>query len=314
MTESQEPRNDHAEHEATDALLHDDARFRAIFHTVSIGLCVGNLRGEIVESNAAFQRMSGYPADELKGKSFIEFMHPDDYGADWRLFRELMVGERDEYQVERRYLRKDGGVLWGRVTVSLVRDENGVPRFAVGLVENISERKEIEDQLATLLHRDELTGLYNRRGFFTLAEQQIKLAPRRHEGLLLVYADVDNLKDINDHYGHAVGDQALIETSELLQETFRDTDIIARFGGDEFVALAVDANPGSERRILARLREGLQRRAALPERRYVLSISCGTVFFDHAKPQALQAMIEQADALMYADKARKRARHGSGEQ
>ena len=104
------------------------------------------------------------------------------------------------------------------------------------------ERKRMEEEIRSLSLTDELTGLYNRRGFTLLAEQEVKLAHRMNRTMLLFFCDVDNLKGINDTHGHAQGDLALKEVSAILKETFREADILARLGGDEFVVLAVDAS------------------------------------------------------------------------
>ncbi len=104
------------------------------------------------------------------------------------------------------------------------------------------ERKRMEEEIRSLSLTDELTGLYNRRGFTLLAEREVKLARRIKKNMLMFFFDVNNLKIINDTHGHAQGDQALRDLAAILKETFREADIIARIGGDEFAALAVDAS------------------------------------------------------------------------
>lgn len=102
------------------------------------------------------------------------------------------------------------------------------------------EHARMHERLHTISLHDDLTGLYNRRGFFTLAEHLLKLAKRQQEGLFMLYADLDDLKKINDTLGHQKGDWALIDTANLLKETFRESDIIARIGGDEFVVMPIE--------------------------------------------------------------------------
>ncbi|MHB9026617.1 MAG: GGDEF domain-containing protein [Armatimonadota bacterium] len=281
--------------------------FRTIFENLGIGLGVGDVRGRILECNHALAVFLGVSEEEIIGRKNIEFTHPDDRAADWRLFKELMSGKRERYQVEKRYLHKNGDVIWGRMTVSLIRDDDGVPHLALGLVEDITERKQAEERLLSLLRTDELTGLYNRRGFYTLAEQLLKLALRRKQELLLVYVDIDGMKTINDTHGHTAGDFALIETATLLKDTFRESDIIARFGGDEFVVLAPDTHRSHAARIIERLEAKLLERNAVIYQRFPLSLSYGTVYFDHASPRTLQEILVQADHAMYHEKERKRA-------
>jgi PAS domain S-box-containing protein len=123
------------------ALRESESRFRAIFEHAAIGIKLADRDGRLVGCNRALQEMLGYTEAELLGRSFIEFSHPDDGVADWNLLQELMAGSRDHYQMEKRFLRKDGRLVWGRLTVSLVRDAGGGPRFAVGMVEDITARK-----------------------------------------------------------------------------------------------------------------------------------------------------------------------------
>lgn len=123
------------------------ARFRAVFEDAAIGMAMVDTEGRLEESNPALQRMLGYSGEELSGMAFSEFTYPGDVTADLELYRDLVAGERDYYQMEKRYVRKDGRLLWGRLTVSLVRGAGSEPRFALGMVEDITDRKRIEQDL-----------------------------------------------------------------------------------------------------------------------------------------------------------------------
>ena len=116
-----------------------EARFRAIFDAAVIGIALVDLEGHPVESNRALQRLLGYSGEELRGLTFPSLTHPEDVEADVALARELFAGQREAYQIEKRYVRKDGGIVWGRLTASLVRDAAGVPRYGLGMVEEITE-------------------------------------------------------------------------------------------------------------------------------------------------------------------------------
>jgi diguanylate cyclase (GGDEF)-like protein len=164
-----------------------------------------------------------------------------------------------------------------------------------------------EQELRELSLEDELTKLSNRRGFMTLAEQQFRVANRSKKEMFLLYADLDDLKVINDTLGHEEGDGALAETAAVLREAFRESDIIARVGGDEFVVLAIDAGDGRADVLNQRLREKIEVFNARPNRKYVLSLSLGTARYDPEKPCSIQDLINRADKRMYQDKlARKR--------
>ena len=162
----------------------------------------------------------------------------------------------------------------------------------------------LERELRHLALTDDLTCLYNRRGFFASATQQLKLARRHGHHLLLFFCDLDNLKHINDSFGHREGDHALVRTADVLEEVFRDSDIMARLGGDEFAVLAFEASSRNQETILRRLEEAV-RRANQGEPRYLLSLSVGVARFSPNEALSLADLIAEADRAMYEKKKSK---------
>jgi diguanylate cyclase (GGDEF)-like protein len=159
----------------------------------------------------------------------------------------------------------------------------------------------LDRELKYLALTDDLTCLYNRRGFFAAATQQLKRSRRNSENLLLLFCDVDNLKAINDTHGHHEGDLALIHTAEALEQTFRGSDILARLGGDEFVVLALAASQESEQWMLHRLEKNLKKAHGVGNA-YALSVSVGMARFDPEHPVTLGELMVQADKAMYEKK------------
>lgn len=179
------------------------------------------------------------------------------------------------------------------------------------LVRNIRhalERHQMYLEVHALSLTDGLTGLYNRRGFITLAEQQLKVARHSQRGLILVYADLDRLKYINDTFGHQVGDEALVQTAEILERTFRASDILARIGGDEFAALAMRGSDEAMHAIPQRLQKIVAEYNAAKPRPYQLSISVGAMYFDPLHELSIEDMMRKADQVMYQQK-RMKQRH-----
>lgn len=170
------------------------------------------------------------------------------------------------------------------------------------------ERHRIQMTLRNMSHVNELTGLYNRRGFLTMIEQHWKLASRTEKGFLLVFADLDGLKQINDSYGHNEGDTALISTAEILKKAFRDSDIIARIGGDEFVALLIEADKNDICIITDRLQKRLENYNGNSSRPYKLSISTGIVHYAPQSKYSVDKLLSQADTLMYIHKLDKKVK------
>jgi diguanylate cyclase (GGDEF)-like protein len=165
-------------------------------------------------------------------------------------------------------------------------------------------RQQHEDALRALSLVDDLTGLNNRRGFLTLAQQQIKLARRNKRELVLLFVDMDDFKQINDAHGHREGDVALQRAARVLRATFRDSDIVARLGGDEFVVLAADT--GSSASIMHRLRQELGDRNAQDGYPYNMSFSVGAARFDPADPPTIEELLQTADSMLYEQKRHRR--------
>ncbi|KAF4534701.1 Diguanylate cyclase YegE [Lasiodiplodia theobromae] len=178
---------------------------------------------------------------------------------------------------------------------------------------------------AALSTTDDLTHLHNRRGFLALARHHLASAERTRKPLLLLFADLDGLKHVNDTYGHAAGDGLIAEAGRVLREAFRASDIVARLGGDEFAVLMPETDVGGSGAVLGRLRAGVEEANGRNdggggaggggggggEKRYKLELSLGLTSFDPERPETLDGLLDRADALMYEDKrARKRGRDG----
>ena len=171
----------------------------------------------------------------------------------------------------------------------------------VAIYDDVTESKKREEEIRILTVTDPLTGLRNRRGFMTLADQQIKVATRTNKKMSLLFIDIDGLKRINDTWGHEEGDRALVSAATILKQTFRESDILARIGGDEFAVLAVDAAETPEI-VVKRLAGQIALHNTVPDRRYEISLSIGTAVYDPQRPCSLDDLISRADTLMYQQK------------
>ncbi len=203
------------------------------------------------------------------------------------------------------------GAIVGLIVVAnpenpyLEKDLKAVERLA-DLYAIAVQRTRTEDALRELSLVDDLTKAYNRRGFLTVAEQQMKVAHRTKKEMSLFYADLDDLKRINDSFGHEEGDAALIEAAGMLKDAFRDSDIVARLGGDEFAVLAIDIAEAKVSALTRRFREKVQARNARPDCAYPISFSLGISRYDPDRPCTLQELLTQADRRMYQEKTSKK--------
>jgi two-component system cell cycle response regulator len=164
---------------------------------------------------------------------------------------------------------------------------------------------ELQKKVRTMAVTDELTGLYNRRGFFSLVEQLLKLCKREKKGIFMLYTDVDSLKKINDTFGHKEGDMALIDIANILRKNYRESDIIARIGGDEFVVITVGTTKESAEIATSRLKKNLEIHNAEANRSYKLSLSFGLAYYDPENPCSIDELLVQGDKLMYEQKRHK---------
>jgi diguanylate cyclase (GGDEF)-like protein/PAS domain S-box-containing protein len=258
-------------------------------------------RHRVVEWNAGAERLFGYSREEVIGRDLDHLITNTEVFEEAVGFTQIVMNGKEVPPVETVRYRKDGSHVHVIVAGSpiLVGDELvGV----VAVYTDITERKRMEEALRASLLVDELTGLYNRRGFSTLGQQQLKTADRAKSKMLLLFADFDELKRINDALGHSEGDLALIEIASALKETFRESDIIARIGGDEFVVLAIETDGASAEILTTRLQENLEARNAKEDRRYKLSLSVGIARYDPKHPCSIDELLARADRLMYEQK------------
>ena len=262
-----------------------EVRLRKIIEKNSDGIIIVDGGGIVHFVNPAAEILFGRKSEELLGE-FFEFPVVEDETSELEIIRkneERVVAEMRVVEIE-----WEGEIAY----LASLRD--------------ITEFADLREELKTLSTVDELTGLYNRRGFLTLAEQQLNLINRNKRETFLLFADLDNMKWINDTLGHDEGDRALIETANILKEAFRDSDIIARLGGDEFVVLAVETSEGSGEIITTRFQKIVETHNAREDAQYSLSISLGIAPYDSQHPSSIDGLLAQADALMYEQKQRKK--------
>jgi diguanylate cyclase (GGDEF)-like protein/PAS domain S-box-containing protein len=258
-----------------------------------------NDSGPIIDCNAVACVMNGYSREELIGHS-IDILNetPVSPAANIAYLNHIRKSGNLRYETIHRH--KNGTIFPIEVSTTLI--QVGERELLMGIDRDITGRKHMEEEIRNLSLTDALTGLYNRRGFTLLAEQEVKLAHRIKRSMLLFFGDVDSLKTINDSYGHAQGDLALQDISAVLKETFREADILARIGGDEFVVLAVDASMESTDILTDRIQAALKKRKQQGDQPYRLSLSLGIAHYDPEAPCTVSEMIAQADGRMYQQK------------
>ncbi len=255
---------------------------------------------EFVDLNVRAEGLLGHRRGEVLGQRLCELIPANRTLGFVEKYRRVMeTGAVLEEECE--VISRDYSAAW--IHHQVVPMPDGVAITS----RDVTDKKRQEDALRALSLVDELTGLYNRRGFLTLAQQQLKLARRGHRELVLLFIDMDDFKEINDTFGHHEGDTALTRAAEILKHTFRDSDIIARLGGDEFVVLASDTGKTGSEVIINRLRQELRQRNEREGYPYRLSFSVGAARFDPEAPPSIEELLATADAMLYEQKKHKRA-------
>ena len=275
-----------------------------IIDTMNEMLFLLNPEGAIIRTNRKSQEILGYEERELVGRP-VSVVMGDEPACRGLIDRIRKKGSIENAEILLR--TKPGGRIPAIFSGSMIRDRNGMIQGFVGVCRDISDRKRMEEELRALSLIDELTGLYNRRGFMALARHQQKISLRTEKEMLLIYADVDGLKRINDTYGHDAGDAALAETAKILKESFRGSDLMARLGGDEFAVLVLEASAPCSEQLKARLEEKLRLKLAGLAFPFKLSLSVGIICCDPKTPYSIEELLAKADQAMYARKPGQKA-------
>jgi diguanylate cyclase (GGDEF)-like protein/PAS domain S-box-containing protein len=244
------------------------------------------------------------PAEDMLGRSDADLWPPEEAARLAEIKRRVMQSETGELQEIR--LTTGGETYFYDLTVEPLRDAAGAVIGVTCAASDVTDRKRMEESLHAMTMVDDLTGVYNRRGFMTLADQQLKLARRAKSPIILLYIDLDNLKRVNDSLGHQEGDILLSRTAIVLRRSFREADVLARIGGDEFAVLAVEATRKSIETPLRRLRINLDADNALVDDTHRLVLTTGLACYDPADPRTLEKLLSEADRDMYERKRQKR--------
>jgi diguanylate cyclase (GGDEF)-like protein/PAS domain S-box-containing protein len=290
--------------EAQETLHKSEERYRALVESTEDSIYLVNRQYCYVFINQNHLARLGFSAEDFLNRPYSNF-HSEEETRKFEAAVDEVFATGKSIQQEHKSVR-DGRYFLR--TLSPVRKDDGAVSAVTIISKQITERKEIEEELRKLSLTDELTGLYNRRGFMTLASQQLKIANRLKRELLIISSDLDDLKIINDTMGHHEGDNALVNVATILMDTFRSSDIIARIGGDEFVVLQMKNPEDPLSTSTKRLQENLVNHNLQSPKPYDLSLSIGAVIYKPEQPKSLMQILAEADTKMYAQKKLKNSK------
>ncbi len=289
---------------ADEALREAHERFHSAFENAPIGMMLADLDGIIIRANPALGRILGRHADDLPGQNIDSFTHPDDRELSKAEMTRLATSDSDGYRIEKRYCHADGHDVWASVNVSCVRDQEERPLYFIGQVEDATESRALREQLAHAAIHDPLTSLPNRELFMDRLDTSLRLAARNRRQVAVMFLDLDRFKLINDSLGHDVGDQILCAVAERLSSAMRESDTLARFGGDEFTVLCGEGHDEAEILAVAqRLVGAMADPIVLPTGELFVSLSVG-IALSNGRSESGAMLLRNADVAMYQAKDR----------
>ncbi|HHV64641.1 MAG TPA: diguanylate cyclase [Peptococcaceae bacterium] len=284
------------------ALAYSESLFRGIFNNASAGISLLNREGKYRHCNLTLCRMLGYSEEELKNKSFHEITFPADLELSIKYWQDIWEGRRSSVSFEKRFICKNGDILWAEANISAIRGEGAEVTDAIAVIIDISVRKRMEEELRHQATTDFLTGADNRRAFMQKTKEEFVRARRYKRGLALLLLDIDKFKEVNDCYGHLVGDRILREVVKACRSILRQTDILARIGGEEFAAILLESDLAKAKTVALRIQEKIKETIVISgDSKVQVTVSIGIATLKD-EDFSLEDTFKRADAALYLAK------------
>ena len=298
--------SDRKRRRAEEELAEKEQRYRELFNYSQGMICIHDVNGVLETVNPAVVASTGYTLEELRGRNIADFLPEKERSRVIGFFRQIEHEGLSSGLLP--IVAKDGRQLMWRYQSIMVTDAGKDP-YVIGHAVDVTELVAAQSELRNLSLTDELTGLLNRRGFLTLAEQQLRLERhnRTARGLNLLFADMDGLKKINDTIGHEAGSEAIQTLAQVVKSVVRSGDLVARWGGDEFVLLTIGAQDENIDQMIERIEHRLEEHNSSSGKRYAIACSIGKAPVNLEGDRTFEEIIAEADEAMYAAKRRRKA-------
>ncbi|MFD2112308.1 sensor domain-containing diguanylate cyclase [Thiorhodococcus fuscus] len=290
------------------ALRDSEQRYRHIVESSHEGIWMVDADGHTTFVNSRMAAMLGYDVGEMLGRCLYDFVPEEWRKTTWDSF-----GQGPQDAAEQRdvcLLRKDGTQIWTLLSIKRLTDGNDRPSGLLAMAADITDRKRMEDALQNLAISDPLTGLLNRRHFYQLAEGELERVRRYRYPVAAIMVDLDQFKRINDTFGHLAGDAVLQTSAKVMQDQLRSSDILCRYGGEEFAVLLPETDPITAKSTAERLRRSLAAQAVETEQGSTIAMtaSFGVAALSPESMLSLESLLDYADRMLYVAKKNGRNR------
>ncbi len=282
------------------ALEESEERFRDLFENAHDLIQSVDPDGHFQYVNSAWLKKLGYKRSEIDRLTLLDVLHPDSHDHCMQVFQSVLAGKAVDH-VEAEFVSKRGERIAVEGNVSC-RFKDEKPIATRGIFRDITERRKYEELLTRMARRDPLTGVLNRYALEELLEREANRSERYHHSIGFLLIDVNRFKEINDRFGHVMGDKVLQAVATVIQDNVRDSDIVVRYGGDEFLVILPETNGETDLvkdRILV---EVAQRNKTNPLLEFPVTLAIGSVHWSPGSGRAFEEVLAEADRLMYEDK------------
>ncbi len=266
-----------------------------------------------IQINKAYGDIIGYTTKELFDMVHKDFIYPEDQEADTPYVKEMYEGKIDSFRSTKRYIHKDGHIVWGEATVSIIRDEEGKPKYYITQIQDITATKKAEeelrqarDQAEVLACTDHLTECLNRRAFILRLQKELESAKRIGSQTAMILVDIDLFKRVNDQFGHLAGDYVLQKFSERIKQSVRTYDFIGRYGGEEFIICLPESDSEHAFLVAERMRKSIEElEIEYMGTKITVTGSFGVACYEPDSNDNMNQLISKADKAMYIAKSHK---------
>lgn len=280
-------------------LEESESRFRSAFNSAAIGMAIVSLEGRWLKVNESLCQIVGYSEKELLETDFQSITYPDDLDVDLNYVKQLLSGSIRFYHMEKRYIHKNGSIIWILLSGSLIRDPENKPLYFIAQIQNIDTQKRAEQELKYIAYHDVLTGLGNRKQLEVSFNHALAYAKRYQKQIAIMFMDLDYFKNVNDKLGHHMGDLLLIEIGKRLKSSLRSTDILIRQGGDEFIIVLTElSNVSSVETIAKKILVAVAKPITINQHCISITGSIGVSLYPDEGCD-LDSLIKKADDALY---------------